>query len=44
MMLFAALMLAYGPLDWSFPWWAWALAAAYSFGDGATSTAKGGTK
>lgn len=26
MMLAAMFILGYGPLDWSFPWWVWALA------------------
>jgi hypothetical protein len=42
MMLIVALMLAYGPLDWSFPWWIWALAGAHTVGEGATSGQKRG--
>lgn len=26
MILVAMLVLAYGPLDWTFPWWVWFLA------------------
>lgn len=26
MLFIVALMLAYGPLNWSFPWWVWVLA------------------
>lgn len=33
MFLAALLILAFGPLDWSFPWWVWALALMSSSGD-----------
>ncbi len=29
----AALLLAYGPLDWSFPWWVWTLAILHADND-----------
>lgn len=35
MPLFALLVLAYGPLNWSLPWWIWMLAALHMFGESA---------
>lgn len=29
MLIAALLVLAYGPLNWSFPWWAWVLGVAW---------------
>lgn len=29
MALMAMLILAFGPLHWSFPWWVWILGAAF---------------
>ena len=30
MALMACLILAYGPLNWSFPWWVWLLAILHT--------------
>lgn len=35
MALIALLTLAYGPLNWSLPWWLWTLAALHTLGEGA---------
>jgi hypothetical protein len=29
MLLAALLVLGFGPLDWSFPWWAWVLGVIF---------------
>jgi hypothetical protein len=34
MLLTAMLLLGYGPLDWSFPWWMWALGILEGIGTG----------
>lgn len=35
---FAMLILAYGPLDWAFPWWLWIIAFLF---DGYSATING---
>lgn len=39
----AMLILAFGPLDWSFPWWLWGVAVVYTAIElsGTTHTVRG---
>ncbi len=37
MVLIAALALAYGPLNWSLPWWLWTLCVLHALGEGTTT-------
>ena len=43
MFLIALLILGYGPLDWTFPWWVWFLALTFSGTEKAISTYLTGT-
>lgn len=38
MILIALLVLAYGPPNWSLPWWIWMLAVLHTLGEGAVET------